>query len=54
MTYLKPGGSFLSSGPPVVGAAPSKVMWKGQSEWKRAEFPKIGMSRMFFLAVKDD
>jgi 16S rRNA (guanine527-N7)-methyltransferase len=54
MTYLRPGGSLLASGPPVVGAALSKVMWKGQSEWKRAEFPKIGMSRMFFMATKGD
>jgi 16S rRNA (guanine527-N7)-methyltransferase len=54
MTYLRPGGSFLASGPPVVGAAVSKVMWKGKSDWKRAEFPKIGMSRTFFTATKAD
>ena len=54
MTYLKPGGSLLASGPPVVGAAQQKVMWKGQAEWKRADFPKIGMSRMFFKAIKGD
>jgi 16S rRNA (guanine527-N7)-methyltransferase len=54
MTYLRPGGSLLASGPPVVGAALSKVMWKGQSEWKRATFPKIGMSRTFFVATKGD
>jgi 16S rRNA (guanine527-N7)-methyltransferase len=52
MSYLRPGGSLLSSGPPVVGATLPKVMWKGQAEWKRAEFPKIGMSRTFFLATK--
>ena len=54
MSYLRPGGSLLSSGPPVVGATLPKVMWKGQSEWKRAEFPKIGVSRTFFLATKGD
>jgi 16S rRNA (guanine527-N7)-methyltransferase len=54
MTYLRPGGSLLSSGPPVVGATLPKVMWKGQSEWKRAEFAKIGMTRTFFLATKAD
>jgi 16S rRNA (guanine527-N7)-methyltransferase len=54
MTYLRPGGSLLASGPPVVGAAVSKVKWKGQAEWKRAEFPKIGMSRTFFMATKGD
>jgi 16S rRNA G527 N7-methylase RsmG len=54
MTYLKPGGSLLASGPPAVGGALSKVMWKGQSEWKRAAFPKIGMSRTFFMATKGD
>jgi hypothetical protein len=52
MTYLRPGGSLLASGPPVVGATLPKVMWKGQAEWKRAEFPKIGMSRTFFMATK--
>jgi len=54
MTYLRPGGSFLASGPPVVGAVLPKVMWSGQAEWKRAEFPKIGMSRTFFMATKGD
>jgi len=54
MAYLRPGGSLLASGPPVVGAALSKVIWKGQAEWKRAEFPKIGMSRTFFMATKGD
>ena len=54
MTYLRPGGSLLASGPPVVGAALPKVMWKGQAEWKRAEFPKIGVSRTFFMVTKGD
>ena len=54
MAYLKPGGSLLASGPPVVGGALSKVVWEGLSEWKRAEFPKIGVSRMFFMATKGD
>ena len=54
MDYLRPGGSLLTSGPPVVGAALPKVIWKGKSEWRRAEFPKIGISRMFFMATKGD
>ena len=54
MAYLRPGGCLLSSGPPVVGATLPKVMWKGQTEWKRAEFAKIGISRTFFMAIKDD
>jgi len=54
MTYLRPGGSLLASGPPVVGAALPKVMWKGQAEWKKAVFRKIGMSRTFFMATKGD
>ena len=53
MTYLRPGGRLLASGPPGLGALP-KVMWEGQAEWKRAEFPKIGMSRTFFMATKGD
>jgi 16S rRNA (guanine527-N7)-methyltransferase len=52
MIYLRPGGSLLASGPPVVGAATPKIAWKGQSEWKRAEFPKIGVSRLFLKATK--
>jgi 16S rRNA (guanine527-N7)-methyltransferase len=54
MAYLKPRGNLIASGPPVIGAALPMVMWSGQSEWKRAEFPKIGVSRMFFLATKGD
>jgi 16S rRNA (guanine527-N7)-methyltransferase len=54
MTYLRPGGSLLASGPPVLGAALPKVMWRGQAEWKRAEFPRIGMSRTFFTATRGD
>lgn len=54
MTYLRPRGRLLASGPPVIGAALPKVIWNGQSEWKRAEFPKIGMSRTFFVAIKGD
>lgn len=52
MTYLRPGGSLLASGPPVLGVATPEIIWKGQSEWKRAQFPKIGMSRMFLVATK--
>jgi 16S rRNA (guanine527-N7)-methyltransferase len=54
MAYLRPGGSLLATGPPVVGATLPKVIWKGQAEWKRAEFPKIGMSRTFFMATRGD
>lgn len=52
MTYLRPGGSLLASGPPVLGGVPPKIVWKGQFEWKRAEFPRIGVSRMFLVATK--
>jgi len=52
MTYLRPGGSLLASGPPVVGTERPKIRWNGQAEWKKAEFPKIGMSRMFLVATK--
>lgn len=55
MAYLRSGGSLLASGPPVVGVAlPKKLIWKGQAEWKRVEFPKIGLSRTFFMATKGD
>ena len=54
MAYLRPGGNLLASGPPVIGATPSKIVWKGKSAWKKADFPKIGMSRTFFMATKGD
>lgn len=52
MRYLKRGGSLIASGPPA-GTAPPNFKWQGLSEWKRAEFPKIGMTRTFFRATKD-
>lgn len=54
MDYLRPGGYFLASGPPLVGRTPPRIPWKGQAEWKRVEFPKIGMTRGFLLATKGD
>lgn len=52
MMYLRPGGSFLASGPPAGNPNPSKVGWEGRSEWKRVDFLTIGVSRNFFVAIK--
>jgi len=52
MTYLRSGGSFLAAGPPVLGVTMPEIRWKGQSEWIKAQFPKLGMSRMFLMATK--
>jgi 16S rRNA (guanine527-N7)-methyltransferase len=52
MTYLKPGGKLLTSGPPS-GVIQPKVEWPGQSEWKSISFAKIGLTRRFFIASKE-
>ena len=52
MTYLKPGGKLLTSGPPT-GVPQLAVEWTGRSEWKTISFAKIGMTRRFFVASKE-
>ena len=53
MAYLRPGGRFIASGPPVGGQIP-KVHWKSKAEWKKVEFPNIGLSRVFLAVTKGD
>lgn len=53
MVYLKPGGKLMTSGPPS-GAPQPTVDWPGQSEWKTISFAKIGITRRFFIASKED
>ncbi|MGH9364751.1 MAG: 16S rRNA (guanine(527)-N(7))-methyltransferase RsmG, partial [Thermoanaerobaculia bacterium] len=53
MTYLRPGGRLVASGPPVGSAMP-KVDWQGLAEWKTVDFPKIGLSRGFLVVTKED
>jgi len=53
MAYLRSGGRFVASGPPVGSTLP-KINWKGPAEWKTVEFPKIGLARVFLTATKRD
>ena len=52
MTYLRPGGKLLTSGPPS-GVPQPTVDWSGPSEWKSISFAKIGLTRRFFVASKE-
>jgi 16S rRNA (guanine527-N7)-methyltransferase len=50
--YLKPGGKVVASGPPVSKAMP-KVEWPN-AEWKKVEFPGLGLPRAFLVATIQD
>jgi len=47
--YLRPGGKVIASGPPVARAMP-KVEWPN-AEWKKVEFPGLGLARGFLVAT---
>ena len=53
IAYLRPGGRFVASGPPIGSPLP-KVDWQGLAEWKTVDFPKIGSSRVFLVVTKED
>ncbi len=50
--YLRPGGKVIASGPPVSKAMP-KVEWPN-AEWKKVEFPGLGLPRAFLVATIQD
>jgi 16S rRNA (guanine527-N7)-methyltransferase len=50
--YLRRGGTVIASGPPVARAMP-KVEWPN-AEWKRVEFPGLGLTRAFLVATIQD
>ena len=50
--YLKPGGIVIASGPPVARAMP-RVDWPN-AEWKKVEFPQLGLARAFLMATIQD
>jgi 16S rRNA (guanine527-N7)-methyltransferase len=50
--YLRRGGTVIASGPPVARAMP-KVEWPN-AEWKKVEFPGLGMTRAFLVATIQD
>jgi 16S rRNA (guanine527-N7)-methyltransferase len=53
MRYLKEGGLLLATGPPSGSALPQPD-WSGPFEWKTIRFAKIGLTRVFFVAVRHD
>lgn len=53
MLFLRRGGKLLASGPPIDKPRP-RLDWPGKSEWKTIQFAKIGMTRTFFVATKED
>jgi 16S rRNA (guanine527-N7)-methyltransferase len=50
--YLRRGGTVIASGPPVARAMP-KVEWPN-AEWKKVEFPGLGLTRAFLVATIQD
>jgi 16S rRNA (guanine527-N7)-methyltransferase len=50
--YLKPGGKIIASGPPVARVMP-KVEWP-DAEWKKVEFPRLGLARAFLVVTIRD
>jgi 16S rRNA (guanine527-N7)-methyltransferase len=53
MRYLKQGGQLLASGPPAGSPLP-RPDWPGHFEWNTIRFDKIGLARVFFVAVRQD
>jgi 16S rRNA (guanine527-N7)-methyltransferase len=51
MLYLRRGGQLLASGPPAGSSLP-RPDWTGHFEWNTIRFAKIGIMRLFFVAVR--
>jgi 16S rRNA (guanine527-N7)-methyltransferase len=51
MAYLKPGGVFISSGPPV-GGRPRPASQSPGVEWRSMNYKALGISRLFALSQK--
>jgi len=55
MRYLKPGGQFITAGPPVGHVAEDrlKTAYAGiDAEYRRLDVPELGISRVFVMATK--
>jgi len=53
MRYLRQGGQILASGPPPGSPLPQPD-WPGHFEWNTIRFDRIGLARVFFMAVRED
>jgi len=51
MQYLRPGGLFISSGPPVGGRPRPTSQFPGV-EWRSVKYKTLGISRLFAISQK--
>jgi len=53
MKYLRVGGRFVASGPPVADSMP-KLDWPDHARWETVDLPKVGLTRSFLVVAKED
>jgi 16S rRNA (guanine527-N7)-methyltransferase len=51
--YLKSGGKLIAAGPPVGRTMP-KIDGPTPAEWKKIEYPKLGITRAFLVVTNQD
>jgi 16S rRNA (guanine527-N7)-methyltransferase len=53
MAYLKSGGKLIAAGPPIASTMP-RIDGPTSAEWKKVEYPKLGMARAFLVVTNQD
>ena len=53
MAYLKSGGKLIAAGPPIAKTMP-RIDGPASAEWKKAEYPKLGLARAFLVVTNQD
>jgi len=51
--YLKSGGILIAAGPPIATTMP-RIDGPPSAEWRKVEFPKLGMARAFLVVTNQD
>jgi 16S rRNA (guanine527-N7)-methyltransferase len=51
--YLKSGGKLIAAGPPIARTMP-RIDGPVSAEWKKVEYPKLGMARAFLVVTNQD
>jgi 16S rRNA (guanine527-N7)-methyltransferase len=51
--YLKSGGKLIAAGPPIARTMP-KIDGPASAEWKKVEYPKLGVARAFLVVTNQD
>ena len=51
--YLKSGGKLIAAGPPIARTMP-KIDGPPSAEWRKVEYPKLGMARAFLVVTNQD